>query len=225
MLLFCETYILNGRNGADAYLKAYPISAKHTNQYRAEKASKLLAQAKIQGKIRELDARLADKVAERFDISADRVIQELAAMAFAKPRDYYEFGQREIPILDKKTGMPVTDKYGNVKTRTEKFTVLKNSKDLTDVQLKAVVQIGETISRTGDKIVEVKLADKRGALNDIARIMGYVKTKVEHTGANGGPIETSHEYNLPNLDGVTDPKEMLRAFEDFRMGRINGRPN
>lgn len=51
------------------------------------------------------------------------------------------------------------------------------------------------------------------------RFPAEYRDRQEHqvTGKDGGPIQS--EYTLPNLDNVSDPKAMLRAFEEFRMGR------
>lgn len=223
MLLFCETYVLNQRNGADAYLKAYSISAKQSPQYRAQKASVLLARAKIQVKIRELDAKLADKLQERFNISSESILDEIAKLGYANSDDYYEWGYNRVPCFTKK-GEPLVDAHGQQVYRDEPYVRFKPSKDLTREQKAAIVGVGMTMSRTGDPCLEVKMANKLGALNDLARIQGFVKTKVEHTGKDGAPIETV-THTLPNLDGVNDPKAMLRAFEDFRMGNVPGRPN
>lgn len=224
MLAFCEAYVLNMHNGADAYLKAYPASAKHASQYRAEKASKLLAQAKIQAKVAELEVKLGAKLSERFDITADGVLQEIAALAMANPGDYYEWGYEEEEIFNRK-GEPVVvlDAFGNnvTKKRVVPFVRFKASKDLTAVQKKAIAAVGLTYSQSGKRILELKLTSKHAALKDLAAFLKLNTVPVELTGKNGGPIESVHHV-LPDLEGASDPKAILRAFEDFRSGNGQG---
>lgn len=167
-LKFCEAYVLNGGNGAEAYFKAYPASRKHTPQYRAEKASKLLAEAKIKAKISQLSPVVEKVLEEQFEISAEKVLQEIAAIAFQNAGDYFEWGSRDHPVRrkNKETGKYeiMEDEDGNPITEPVPYAKIRPSNELTKVQKAAIVAVCETITKTGDRMIEAKMADKLGAL-------------------------------------------------------------
>jgi hypothetical protein len=166
-LQFCEHYALTG-NGAESYLKAYPASKKHTPQYRAEHASHLLATAKIRDKISQLAEKVAVILDQKFEITAEKVLQELAAIAFQNSADYFEWGIHDHPVRrkNKETGKYeiMEDENGFPVTEPVPFAVIKPSSDLTKVQKAAIVSVSETITKTGDRMIEAKMADKLGAL-------------------------------------------------------------
>ena len=165
---FCECYALSG-NGADAYFKAYPASRKHPPRYRAEKASKLLAKANIRAHIASLKDKVAEIAEKKFAITAENVLQELAAIAFASADSYFSWGTREVPIMNRKTGGPVTDEAGKIQMKIEPYAYIKASDSLTTVQKKAIVGAEMTFSKDGMPMVSVKMADKRAALVDLGK--------------------------------------------------------
>ncbi len=214
---FCQHYAIN-KSGAQAYAHAYPKSKKHSAQYRAEGASKMLAQPKIATRIEQLAAKVVEIADKKFEVTAERVLQELAAVAFQNAEDYFEWGSYERPKLrkNKETGLhePMLGADGKPITETVPFARIKPSDQLTRVQKAAVIAVSETISRTGDRVVEAKMADKLGALKAIGQHLGMFKERVEHTGKNGAAIQ--HSVTLPDLDNHADPIEALKQFEQFR---------
>lgn len=217
MTKFAEAFALKG-NGAEAYGIAYPASLKHTSQYRAEKASKLLAKAKIQAKIAELQIKVQKVAEEKFEITAERIIQEMAAIAFANSEDYYEWGTFEKPLWTKK-GDPIIDlTTGKQKTETVPYAYIKPSKGLSRRQKAAIVGAEMSFSRTGDPVVAVKMADKRGALKDLAQMTGHLKHIHEHTGKGGAPIPMS--VTSTDISKAIDPKEALKLFEAHRLALL-----
>lgn len=213
---FCESYALNGNNGADAYAAAYPPSRKNTPQYRSEKASRLLATDKIKVKIQSLAVRVVEVLDRKFDITAEKVLQELAAIAFANADDYYEWGTRKIPIMNRKTGQPVLDPVTEEPMFEDvPFAYIKPSSGLSRVQKAAIVGAEMTFSKAGDPVVGVKMADKRAALRDLGQHLKLFTEKVEHTGKNGAPI--AHAIVDPKeIETANDPIEALKIFERFR---------
>lgn len=101
--------------------------------------------------------------AERAEITAEKVLRELAKIAFANAGDYFAWGP------------------GGV--------VIKDSEELTPDQRSVISEVSETRSETGGSI-RVKLSDKQGALEKIGRHLGMFKEKLELTGKDGGPVET-----------------------------------
>jgi phage terminase small subunit len=93
---FAQAYALCGV-GAQAYRQAYNVKTA-SNQVVAECASRLLHTPKIASRIAELQARTAAIAQHKFDITAERIAEELAALAFFNPADLYDDDGRMIPI-------------------------------------------------------------------------------------------------------------------------------
>jgi len=112
------------------------------------------------------------KRSERLEITADRVLEELAKMGFANMQDYMAVGPDGDPYLD-----------FSALTRDQAAALVEVTvEDFKDGRGDA----GRDVRR-----VKFKLADKISALTGIGRHLGMFKDKVEHTGADGGPIEVS----------------------------------
>lgn len=226
---FCQHYALH-RIGAEAVRHAFPEYKGKYNQAVAERASKLLAMSKIKARMQVLSIKVAAIADQKFEISAEKVLQELAAIAFQNSADYFTWGSVERPILRKnrKTGetVHVEDSDGKPMFERIPFASIKPSEELTPIQKRAILSVSETISRTGDRLIEAKMADKLGALKLLGQHLTLFKERVEHTGANGMPIQTNTTHTLPDLSNVTDPREALRAFEEFRTQMSGaGKPN
>lgn len=190
---FARHYALHG-NGAEAYHHAYPASRKHTPQYRAEHACKLLAQAKIAAKVASLKGKAAQIAERSFEITAERVIQEIAAIAFQNSGEIFDWGtyERQVYRKNKETGRhePVVDKDGNHVTELVPYARAKPSSELSRQQKAAILSASETISRTGDRLIEIKMADKVGALKLLGQHLSLFKVGIDAKlgGVGGGPI-------------------------------------
>lgn len=99
--------------------------------------------------------------AQRTEITQDRVLSEIAKIAFGDPRDVMTWGPDGV--------------------------VLKDSASLTDDQAMQVAEVSETTSATGGTL-KLKKHDKVKALELLGRHLGMFTDKVEATGANGGPM-------------------------------------
>ncbi len=132
---FCQHYALN-QAGSEAFSVAFPERAKgKTPQYRAEQASKLLAQSKIKTRISALATRALANAEKKFDISVDRVLQEFAAIAFYKADDYFEWRTVERAVYHK--GEPVLDRNGEQVFEHVPQLKIRDSKTLTPEQIQA----------------------------------------------------------------------------------------
>lgn len=214
---FVEHYTVH-LNATEAYRHAYPASRKSTAKKVATEAGKLLNHPRIETIVRARAEKVAVIAEKKFEITAERVLQELAAVAFQNSEDYFEWGSYERPKRrkNKETGTydPILDEHGDPIMESVPYAKIKPSDSLTRVQKAAIVAVSETISRTGDRVIEAKMADKMGALKLLGQHLALFKERVEHTGKNGGPIE--QHVTLPQLENVADPVEALKQFEQFR---------
>jgi phage terminase small subunit len=133
----------------------------------------------------------------RTQITADRVLEELARIAFSDLRNVAAFGH----IGDK-----------NV------FSI-KNSEDMSDdaaatiseIKVKRTFKPNPMTDDDGNpeppievEEASVKMHDKLGSLRLLAKHLGLTPDKVEHMGKDGGPIQIREELDISNLS----PKEL-----------------
>jgi phage terminase small subunit len=143
--------------------------------------------AEFAARLQELQKATVDRVVEKSGVTIERVVDELAKLAFSNLGDFFRVND---------DGMPVTD-----------FS------DLTRDQMAALQQVSvEEFKEPGSKPrgrkpkgkeaeqgaddgnivrkVTFKLYDKRAALVDLGEHLGMFKKKVELTGKDGGAIKT-----------------------------------
>lgn len=150
--MFCCEYIVD-LNGTQAAIRA-GYSAKTANRIATENLSKPVIKAEIE--------RLMSERKDRVEITADRVLAELAKIGFADMRDVASWGET---VVDE-DGKPI---HG---------VKLVSSDKLTDSAAAAISEIAETPAG-----LRIKLHDKRAALVDIGKHLGMFTEKVEHSGA------------------------------------------
>lgn len=107
--------------------------------------------------------------AEKIEITQERIVRELALIAFGSKRTVMSWGP------------------GGV--------VLKDSETLTDDEAAVVSEVKETTSATGGSL-SLKTHDKVKALELLGKHVGMFTDKVELTGKDGGPIATKAERDL-----------------------------
>lgn len=145
---FAEEYLID-LNATRAYLVAYP-SVK-SEQTAAVNGSKLLRNTKVEKYI----AHRMQERQKRTEITQDRVVQELAAIALAKITDYVEIqndGKKNIVIV-------------------------KPTEELSGKQVSAIAGI-----KQGKYGIEVKLNDKERALEMLGRHLGMWNDKINISG-------------------------------------------
>ena len=182
---FCDEYL------ADANMNATQaaIRAGYAQKRASEQAYQLLQKTTVQEYIQR---RMADRV-ERTEITQDRVLKELAIIAFSNAADYAKVVERDAVIM-KEDGEEITllDEDGNpVKVQTVEYTLTDN---LTDDQKKAIAQI-----RKGRDGIEVRLYDKLQALVQIGKHIGMFKDKVEVSGEVNNPMAGLTTEDLKKL--------------------------
>lgn len=137
---------------------------------------KLLKNAEVKSAIENAMSRRA----KRTEITADAVIQELAAVGFARVDEYLSWGQNGLE--------------------------LKTSQNLTSQQLSAVSEVSETPNRHG-KVVRFKLHDKLRALELLGQHLGIFKVADR---SDPTLLEKMYEEmvkGVPDYDGGTRPED------------------
>ena len=185
---FVEEYLID-LNGTAAALRAgYSArSARHHGNNMVRNPG--LVQDAIQAAIKERS--------ERVGVTADRVVKELASIAFADLRDTMTWGVRGAKM--------------------------KRSTNLSPEAAAAVAEVVVTNGRVTTH--RVKLHDKGRALEMLARHLGMFTEKTEISGVNGGPIYTvdlatmsTEERNqrlayLVNRAAVQKPDDLPKAAD------------
>lgn len=112
-------------------------------------------------------------IEKKLEISQERIAGELALLGFANMLDYIRVTDRGEPFVD--LSELTREQAAAVAEATVDDYVDGRGEDARDVRR-----------------VRIKLADKRQALMDLAKLLGLiVPSKHELTGAGGGPIVTS----------------------------------
>jgi phage terminase small subunit len=183
---FCEEYIID-LNGLQA-----AIRAKYSKATAQQQSSRLLSNVKVQAYIKVL----MDKRSVRTDITSDRVLQELAAVGFARIDDFLkveEQTQTEALGVDEE-GKPITN------TWTAKSVNIFETDGMDKNKLPAVASIKQT--KEG---IELKLHDKMKSLELLGRHLGMWKDKIDVT-TKGESLNQAAD-----LSGLTDEELRLLA--------------
>lgn len=143
--IFADEYLID-LNATRAYRKAYPNCKKDSSADAA--ARKLLGNTRIQKYISE---RMEERQ-KRTEVTQDRVVEELAAIAFSKATDYVEIRSNGV------AGM----------------VIIKPTSELSDTQVRAISGIKE-----GANGIEIKLNDKEKALELLGRHLGMWNDKLD----------------------------------------------
>lgn len=157
---FVDEYLvdLNGKQAA--------IRAGYSERSAEVQASRLLSKAKVAEAV---SARQTKRSAKT-EVTQERVIMELARIAFADMARYVEWGQNGVTLVPKE--------------------------DLTEEETRAILEVSESVSESnGDTSNssghsrKIKLYDKIRALELLGKHMG-LPDKHELTGKDGGPVRT-----------------------------------
>lgn len=152
------------------------IRAGYSPKTAATQGSRLLRNVQVQQAI----ASARERVEKKFEITRDRVMLEYARLAFADPRNFFrEDGTlKRVPELDDDAAAALAG-----------FEVMEEFEGSGRDRF----QIGVTS--------KVKWADKRAALDSIAKFMGWSveRIKGEISGPDGGPIEVNNTVDVSKL--------------------------
>jgi phage terminase small subunit len=170
---FCSAYIETGGNASEAYRRVYDVSPDCKPNTVEKRACELLKNGKVAGRI----AALRAEISKRLEITADKVVRELALIGFANMADY-------------------------IKTQDDGSAYV----DLSKLTREQAAAIGEVTSETyfegkGDEAVPVKrtkfkLSDKRAALVDLGRHLGLFEK--DNTQAAKAAAEAAAQAEQPS---------------------------
>lgn len=155
---FVRQYLANGRNAPLAYATVYGQGWKpgdEPTQGQATTGRRYLKKPKIMKLLAEAEAKVyavTERFMERYAISQERVLHELARIAFST--------QTDLVSWDSINGITV-----------------KDSADLSEDVKSSIIEVSETESKDGTKKVKVKMADKRAALETLAKHLGILNEK------------------------------------------------
>lgn len=152
-----------GLSQSEAYRKAYPRSLKWADQSVWVRASTLAANAKVRLRVTEL----VQKAAAANEVTVERIVKELALIAFGSKRAVMAWGPKGVK--------------------------LKDSKTLTEDEAAIVAEVKETVTMNGGSL-SLKTHDKVKALELLGRHVGMFSDKLELTGKNGAPVLTGLEH-------------------------------
>lgn len=152
------------------------IRAGYSEKTAQEQGSRLLSNVMVSAAVDE-----AMKIrADRTDITADRVLKELAKIGFADIRKAIKWQGTLVTEEDNSDGGD-TLVIKNVVTNN---VTLVSSDDIDDETAAAISEISQ--NSTGG--IKLKLHDKRAALVDMGKHLGMFTDRVEMSGKDGSPI-------------------------------------
>jgi phage terminase small subunit len=129
-----------------------------------------------------------DARAERTEISADRVLSELAKIGFADIRKAVRWGAEPVDVDAEPDEEMESQPHGGSLQRLRRpmanVVELVASDEIDPDTAAAISEVSQTAAG-----LKIKLHDKRAALVDIGRHLGMFTERVEHSGPGGGPIQ------------------------------------
>ena len=160
---FCDEYLID-LNATRAYKVAYPNCKKDETASAA--GSRMLGNVKVQEYISEKQK----QIEKRTEVTQDRVINELANVAFTNATDFAQ-------IVEKEYEENIYNEEGKcIGTKPKKYKCLEltNTKDLTEQQKSAIAGIKQTANG-----IEIKTNDKVKALELLGRHLGMFNDKLD----------------------------------------------
>lgn len=182
---FCDEYLID-LNATQAAIRA-GYSPKGMNK----RVTRMMANEGIMNYIQQ---HMKDRE-KRTEITQDKVLKELAAIAFSNGSNYAKvvekkaYNEKGEPIIDEETGQQLTYKVVDM--------VLTN--DLSDIDKKAIASI-----KRGKNGIEVSTCDKVRALELLGRHLGMFTNKVEVSGNVNNPFENLTTEELIRLASGKD---------------------
>ena len=157
--IFADEYLID-LNATRAYRKAYPSVKK--DETAAQAGSRMLRNVKVAEYIAErMQARQ-----ERTEITQDRVLEELAAIAFARATDYAEVRDDQVFIKDT---------AGLSENQIKAIAGIKQGKFGIEVKLsdkeKALELLGRHLGMFKDRVEVSGLEEEKTKLSDLIRQM------------------------------------------------------
>jgi phage terminase small subunit len=157
---------------AEAYREAYPKSREWKDESVWQRASLLSKNPNVQSRVQELTS----KAAAANEVTVERVLKELARIAFGDARRVMAWGPEGV--------------------------VLVESSELSDDDAAIVSEASHSITQSG-RSVKVKTHDKLKALELLGRKLAMWTDRQEITGPDGKPLENITRIELVAPSGNT----------------------
>lgn len=172
---FVKEYLID-LNATQAAIRAgYSEKTAYNTGY--ENLKKPLISAALQSEMKKRE--------RRTEITADRVLRELAKIGFSEMTDFLEIETARVLVgRDPETGEPISE--------IRQLVLMKDTESIPKEKLAAIAEV----KQARDGSISFKLHDKKGALDSIAKHLGMFVEKREVTGAGGGPITVKFEGEL-----------------------------
>lgn len=150
--LFVEHYIANGGDACKAYVSSR--DSKMTGNALTVVASKYTRLPAVKAALDAIQAKAMATVVDRYAITKERVLDEMARIAFANITDIASFNPDGVSI--------------------------KPSEDLTPEAISSISEVTEIKYKDAGSVVKVKQYDKQKALVDLGKHLGMFTEKHEH---------------------------------------------
>jgi phage terminase small subunit len=172
---FCQKYIELG-NASEAYRVAYDAARMKADTVHV-KACELLKNGKVAVRVEELQAALR----RRHEVTVDRVMREYARLAFLDIRKAFDAEGNLKPVheLDDDTAAAIAG------LEVEELRVPGVADQTQEPQGHGGSLQRSRAGTFAGRLKKVKLADKKGALDSLAKHLGMFTDKVEVTGKGG----------------------------------------
>jgi phage terminase small subunit len=170
--------LAKGSTNIEAYEQLFPGERKKSSLF--VNASRYANRPEILNRVAEIKTQFTASTT----ITAQRVLEEMAKLAFSNYGDFVKLDENGDPYVD--------------------------LNDISKEQMAAISEISITEHKGSRPSVKIKLHDKRAALNDLGKHFGLFRDKLEVSGPNGGPIETSNAIEVSLL--AKDERDMLRQL-------------
>ena len=175
-----ETFIVNVHKGMtqyDAYLDAYPKSAKWKRKGVDDNAYKLMQTTEIIQRHDELKAMVVERMLDTVEVNMKNVLQELSLLAFSDPAKLFDENGHLIPICE----LPE-----------------EVSRTISEINT-SVKMVGRGEDAEPYEITKIKQHDKKGSLDMLVKHLGgYEKDNVlEVNGAVQYIIKKSAKRERP----------------------------
>ena len=185
--IFVNEYLVD-LNATRAYKVAYPNVKKDDTA--AVNGNRLLRNAKVKEYLNE---RMKERE-KRTEITQDKVLEELAAIAFSNGSKYAKVIEE---IVYDENGEVLLDHNGNIVK--QKVVELVLTDELSETDKKAIASI-----KRGKNGIEISTCDKVRALELLGKHLGMFKEKVEVSGNINNPYEELTTEQLLKLASDKD---------------------
>lgn len=179
-------YVAEGKSKRDA-----AIAAGYSEKSASTIGGRLSKKVEISRRIEELQSKVATAVVEKMSITIDRLLEEYGKLAFLDIRKAFDSKGRLLPIheLNEETaaaiaGIEVEELF--VGGRRRRRSVEGDEEEAQDDALRQRESIG--------RLIKIKLTDKKGALDSLAKHLGMFREKVDVNHRLEGPPPKIHVH-------------------------------